>query len=291
MMHFRFVWTAIFLSVIAAPAVAQQRPLATEDPETVGLNRVLVEGGVELDKDQFYSAYGLKGDTTHGASLGVSVGLSPNAEVQVDGGLLQRLHVTERRPAVLSSVLDFTGDHATSLEDLTVATKIRLTSETATQPSFGVRFGTKLPTAKRESGMGLGTTDFFAALLVAKTVQSVRTVGNLSLLVLGAPAPCAPCLANVTLLAGSPGSVRALGFGLSVARAITNEFEAVGEVNGRLKPFGDTVPAGLESRGALRFALRYTHQLLRFDAGLLVGVTSRDPTFGISAGATYVIGR
>jgi hypothetical protein len=291
MMVFRYAWIAVAISVMAMPAFAQQRPLVTEDPETVGANRVLVEGGVEFDKDQFYSAYGLTGDTTHGPTFGVSAGLSPNAEIQVDGGLLQRLDVTARRSAPLSAVLDFTGDHATSLEDLMVATKIRLSTETETRPSFGVRFGTKVPTAKRERGMGLGTTDFFAAMLVAKTVQSVRTVGNVSLLVLGTPAPCAACLANVTLLAGSPGSVRALGFGLSVARAITNEFEAVGEVNGHLKPFGTTVPPGLDSRGVLRFALRYTHQLLRFDFGVLAGVTSRDPAFGVSAGATYVIGR
>jgi hypothetical protein len=139
--------------------------------------------------------------------------------------------------------------------------------------------------------MGLGTTDFFATMLVAKTVQSVRTVGNVGLLILGSPAPCAACLAGTTLLADSPGSVRAVGLGLSVARAITNEFEAVGEINGHLKPMGENVPVGLDSRGTLRFALRYTHQLLRFDVGLLAGITSRDPAFGISAGATYVIGK
>jgi hypothetical protein len=84
---------------------------------------------------------------------------------------------------------------------------------------------------------------------------------------------------------------RALGFGLSVARAITNAFEAVGEVNGHTEPFGSAVHPGLEGRGVVRLAGRYTHQLLRFDVGVLVGITSRDPAFGISAGATYVIGK
>jgi hypothetical protein len=31
--------------------------------------------------------------------------------------------------------------------------------------------------------------------------------------------------------------------------------------------------------------------MLRLDGGLLVGLTDRDPDFGISAGATYVITR
>ena len=126
--------------------------------------------------------------------------------------------------------------------------------------------------------MGLGTTDFFAGFLVAKTVQSIRTVGNVSFLVMGNPQ-------------GAQESVHGLGFGVSVARAITNEFEVVGEVNGRTAPWGDAVPAGLESRGTFRLAARYTYALFRVDLGVLVGMTSRDPRFGISAGATYVITR
>lgn len=261
-----------------ALAGAQQRPLATEDPETVGANRVLIEGGFEFDKDQLYSAYGLKGDTAHGPTLGVSIGISPSAEVQIDGGLRQRLHVTERQTAPLAHELTFTGDNASSLEDLTVATKLRVLSESAGHPALGVRFGTKLPTATRTKGMGLGTTDFFAGLLVAKTVQSVRTVANVSLLVLGNPI-------------GAQESVRALGFGASVARAVTNAFEVVGEVHGHLKPMGDIVPPGTDATGGLRLAGRYTYRLLRFDLGLVVGITPRDPSFGISAGATYVIGK
>jgi hypothetical protein len=88
---------------------------------------------------------------------------------------------------------------------------------------------------------------------------------------------------------GAQESVHGLGFGVSVARALTNEFEVVGEVNGRTAPWGDAVPAGLESRGTFRLAARYTYALFRVDLGVLVGMTSRDPRFGISAGATYVI--
>jgi len=277
-MVIRSVWIAIAISVMAVPATAQQRPLVTEDPETVGVNRVLVEGGMEFDKSQGYPAYGLTGDVTHGPTVGVSVGISPNAELQVDWGLLQRLHVTSQKIAPLSGTLRFEGENVSSLEDLTVATKLRLLSENEQHPGVGIRFGTKLPTSSKSSGLGLGTTDFFAGILLAKTVRSVRTVGNVSLLVLGNP-----------VAAQDP--LRVLGLGLSVARAITNEFEAVGEVNGHMEPFGSAIHPGLESRGVFRLAGRYTHQLLRFDLGLLVGMTSRDPSFGVSAGATYVIGK
>ena len=268
----------IALFSVSTAASAQQRPLVTEDPETVGAERVLVEGGVELGKGQFYPASGLKGDTTHVATFGVSVGLGSTAEVQVDGGLLQRLHVTERHTAPNSASLAFTGDSTSSFEDMTVATKIRLAPETQSRPAIGIRFGTKLPTAPANKGLGLGTTDFFASALLGKTVASVRTVANVSWLVLGSPA-------------FGENNVNTVGFGVSVARAITNEFEAVGEINGRMKPSRDLVAPGLESRGALRLAGRYTYQLLRLDFGVLIGITARDPGFGVSAGATYVIGR
>ena len=61
--------------------------------------------------------------------------------------------------------------------------------------------------------------------------------------------------------------------------------------DGRLPPFDDIVPAGLEGRGVFRLAGRYTYAMLRLDFGVLAGFTDRDPGFGISAGATYVITR
>jgi hypothetical protein len=275
---FKILMAMAWLAVPVA-GHAQQRPLVTEDPETIGANRILLEGGLELDTDQT-TAYGLRGDIAHIATFGVSVGLSPNTEVQIDGGLLQRLNVTERRPnnpLFLPTSL-VAGNRPSGFEDLVVATKIRFASETDGRPAFGVRFGAKVPTADADKGIGLGTTDLFASFLVAKTVQSVRTVGNVGLFVLGNPE-----------VAQEPAT--ALGFGVSVARAVTNAFEVVGEVNGRLTPFDKIVPAGLESRGVFRLAGRYTYAMLRLDFGIIAGITNRDPSFGISAGATYVISR
>ncbi len=265
---------------VGGTAHAQQRPLVTEDPETIGSGRILLEGGFSLDTDETNSANGVKGDVTRLASFGVSVGISPSAEIQIDGGLVQRIDVAERIPnsPLAASTTLAAGDRASSMEDLVIATKIRLASEGPSRPAFGLRFGTKLPTASPEKGVGFGTTDFFASFLMAKTVQSVRAVGNVGLIVLGNPeTPRDPATT--------------LGFGLSVARAVTNAFEMVGEINGRLTPFEKIVPAGLESRSVLRLAGRYTYAMLRLDAGLLIGITKRDPSFGISGGATYVITR
>jgi hypothetical protein len=261
-------------------AHAQQRPLVTEDPETIGARRILVEAGIELAKDQSNEAYGLTGDVSRLGTFGVSVGVSPNVEFQVDGGLFQRLNVTERTAGgpLAKTTPVVAGDSTSGFEDFVIATKLRLLSETDRRPALGARFGIKLPTADPEKGVGLGTTDFFASFLVAKTVRSVRTVGNVGLFVLGNPQ-------------NGQDSAKALGFGISVARALTNEFEVVGELNGRLTPFETIVPAGLEGRGVFRLAGRYTYSMLRLDFGFLAGITKRDPSFGITAGATYVITR
>jgi hypothetical protein len=79
-----------------------------------------------------------------------------------------------------------------------------------------------------------------------------------------------------------------LTYGGSVARAVTQQAEFVGEVNGRVSTrSGDAFP-GTESRGLLKVGGRYTQGAVRFDAGVFFGLTSVDPTIGLTAGFTYV---
>ena len=168
-------------------AFAQQRPLVTEDPETVGAGRLLVEAGLDYGRSVEYPASGLEGDLFRFPLIGVSIGLSSIAEIQIDGGLYNHLSINSREPAPLSDMVTATGDSTSSVEDIVIGTKVRLAPETASRPSFGLRFATKLPNASNESGLGLDTTDFFASILVAKTVQRVRVVGNVGLGILGDP--------------------------------------------------------------------------------------------------------
>ena len=75
-------------------AFAQQRPLVTEDPETIGAGRILLEGGLDYAHDADYPASGLEGNLLRALVVGVSVGLSSIAEVQIDGGFHNRLDIT-----------------------------------------------------------------------------------------------------------------------------------------------------------------------------------------------------
>jgi hypothetical protein len=205
----------------------------------------------------------------------LSFGLSSIAELQIDGGFYNRLDVKSRRVAPLSNQLDFTGEKTSDVEDLVVATKVRLVSETAGRPAIGLRFATKLPNASNESGLGLDTTDFFVSGLFGKTVQSIRVVGNVGLGIVSDPTR-------------GDRQNDVLTYGLSLARAVLEGVEVVGEINGRADTRSRTPPPGTESRGAIRLGGRVTRATVRLDAGLIVGMTSRDPDFGFTVGATWV---
>ena len=275
-MRLRMLCAAFTLLAFAGSASAQQRPLVTQDPEPVGAGRVLIEGGLDLAHDQQYPVSGLKGNLLSVPTIGISVGLSSIAELEIDGGFYDRLNITSRNPnAPLVSLLTVAGDSTHDVADTIIGTKIRLLSETANRPAFGIRFATKLPNASNESGLGLDTTDFFATLLGAKTVQSIRVVGNIGVGILGDPTNGNRQNDDLT-------------YGLSFARAMTQEAELVGELNGRVSTRKGVAFPGTETRGLLKLGGRYTHGMLRVDAGIYFGLTTVDPTIGFTTGFTYV---
>jgi hypothetical protein len=259
----------------ATPGFAQQRPLVTEDPEPIGAGRILLEAGADFSDDVFYPASGLEGSLWRIGVVGLSVGISSIAELQIDGGIVNHLSINEITFAPLSGLLDLDGESTTDIEDIVIATKVRLLSETPKRLALALRFATKLPNATNESGLGLDTTDFAVSLLGARTVQSIRVVGNIGLGILGDPT-------------NGNRQNDVLTYGASLARAITDRAELVGEINGRLSTRTENVPPGTETRGLLRFGGRYTRNAIRFDGNLFFGLTSHDPTWGFGGGLTYV---
>ena len=262
------------LLLFASSVAAQQRPLVTEDPETIGAGRILIEAGVDYERDAFFPLSGLRGNLFTVPPFGVSVGVSSIAEIQFDAGLYQKLFITERTPAPFSDILVLHGDQAVSPDDVNIGAKIKFLNEGAKRPGMGFRFSTRLPNASNESGLGKDTQDFQTTIVIGKTVQSVRAVANVGFAILGNPIEQA---SQDDLLV----------FGLSVARAISPKAEVVGEYNGRVN-FANIVTPGAESRGVLRFGARYTQAGVRLDGAIMLGVTPRDPEFGFTAGITYV---
>jgi hypothetical protein len=266
---------AALMITAAGEAAAQQRPLVTEDPVTVGAGQVLIEMGVDWARDILFPISGLRGDLLTAPAVGVSVGVGPIAEIQIDGSPYRRLRITERRVAPLSRLVPLNLTETDAVDDIVIATKLRLVNEAPGRPAIGLRFATRLPNASNESGLGHDTTDFYASFLIGKTVQSIRVVGNAGLAIVGDPTVAAR-------------QEDLLTFGLSMARAITAGFEVVAEYNGRMNlAEGSPVP-GTENRGVARGGLRFTHGPVRFDAAALVGATPTDLDLGATVGFTWV---
>ena len=260
---------------LAAPAWAQSRPLVTEDPETVGPGQILLEAGFDYSRQAFFPVSGLQGNLMRLGTLGLSFGVSSIAEIQIDGGLRNRLTITDRLAGPLAGMLDITGDSTADVEDLVVGAKVRFVSEGVGRPSLAVRFATRLPNAGNESGLGLDTTDFALALAMGKTIQQVRVVGNAGFAILG-DATRGDRQNDVFI------------YGLSIARAIANGAEVVAELNGRANTRTGTVIAGTESRAAMRVGSRFTRGPVRLDAAVMFGITERDPAWGFTTGLTWV---
>lgn len=265
----------VVLMAWTAPAWAQSRPLVTEDPETVGPGQILLEAGLDYNREAQFPVSGLKGNLWRIGTFGFSIGVSSIAEIQLDGGLRNKLSITERRSGPLSNMLTLEGDSTSDVEDLVVGAKVRFLSESVQRPAMAVRFATKLPNAGNESGLGLDTTDFAFGLALAKTVESVRVATNLGFAILGDPAR-------------GDRQNDVFTYGVSIARAVATGLELVAEVNGRKNTRTGEPLAGLESRAMMRVGSRYTRGPVRADGAFLFGIAEKDPTWGFTAGLTWV---
>jgi hypothetical protein len=256
-----------------APVRAQSRPLVTEDPETVPAGHILIEGGLDFAHGLDFPASGLGGNLWRIGVLGASVGVGPFAEIQIDGGLRQRLAIVERDAnAPLAPLLTVTGDSTSDVLDLRIGAKLRVAPETPARPAVAARFSTRLPVADPENGLGTGTTDFDAGVAVGKTVRSVRTVVNVAL--------------------GSAGDAieghrrhLVVTYGGSLARAVRTGIELVGELSGHATSDDPGAPPGSTM---FRVGGRITRGPVRLDSGIALGLNDADPTWSFTVGATWV---
>lgn len=263
------------LLTLATNAAGQSRPLVTQDPETVGAGQILLEVGLDYGKDARFPASGLQGNLWRLGTVGLSVGVSSIAELQIDGGVRNHLAIGSRFAAPLQNMLDVTGDTTSDVEDIVIGTKVRLFAETLNRPSMALQFSTRLPNAGNESGLGTDTTDFHFGMAMGKTIESVRVVGNVGFAILGDP-----------VRGDRQNDV--ITYGVSFARAVAAGLEVVTEVNGRANTRNGVPPISTESRSGLRVGSRLTRGPVRLDGALIFGLTDQDVKWGVSTGVTWV---
>jgi len=269
----RLLVIGLFL-LSATTAFAQQRPLVTEDPVTIGDGRVLIEAGFEYQHQLQIPLYGLTGNLVHLPAVGVNLGLGSRAEIQIDAGY-RWLDVTDRHEAPLSSILDIPGHSTHSEDDVVIATKLRLVAEHDHRPSIGFRLATKLPNAPNQTGLGTDMTDFSFSVLVGKSLGSTRIVGNLGMGIVGDPTENA--VQHDPML-----------YGVSVAHAVSPRLSVVGEVEGQYLSYTIFPSPGAEDRSAARGGFRYAWRSVRLDAAIVTGLADRSPKVGFTTGVTWI---
>lgn len=268
----RFYLACGLLAVFPAAALAQQRPLRTEDPEPVPHGQVVVEVGVDYEPDRSYPLSGLSGDLVRLPTLRLAFGFGDLAEFQVGAGF-NLLWVDQRRPAPFAAKLDFDGDVTTDIEDPVVATKIRLKQETRARPAVSLRVATRFPSAGNDSGLGNDAIDVFVELLAGKTLGTARLAANFGMGVLSVPTE-------------GDRQNDVLTGGLSVVLPVGGRLALLAEANGRIDAKG-TPPPGTEDRGQARFGARYKLGAVVLDAALLAGLTDADTDLGLTIGGAY----
>lgn len=274
--HLNQIFFAIFLALMfASSAIAQQRPLVTEDVEIVKPGSVRFEFGFDFLQDKNFPLSGLNGDLTRFGVVSVTFGLAPNVEFE-SGGVIQNFLSINRQfqpsaiPLQLSQATNSTHDTG----DFYLAAKIKLRHESKRLPSVGFRFGAELPNSNQSRGIGINQTNFFATALAAKNIGNrLRVVGNLGLGILTAPVDL--FTQNDVLL-----------YGLAASYQFNDRLTLVGEVNGRYNT-RSTAPLGTESDGTARLGARIRAAGLMWDIAGIKGINKNSAQSGISFGVSY----
>jgi hypothetical protein len=266
-----------FLFSMGAVASAQQRPLLTEDVDIIAPGSLRIEAGIDFVQKAKYPVSGLTGDLTRAGVIGITIGLAPNVEVQIEGVAQNLLSINSRGPSAIPLNVKAGANSTNDVGDFTLWTKIKLRNETANLPSLGFRFGVQLPNSNQSRGIGLNQTNAYGQILFGKKFgrnARVNTFGNLGIAILTAPT-------------GLFSQNDLLTYGLAGIVRLNKQFSVAGEVNGRANTRPGSGPLGTESQGEARLGMQVRASGLRFDFAGIKGLTKLSPRSGLTVGVTY----
>jgi hypothetical protein len=273
----RLVFIFALLMCCVAAVSGQQRPLITEDVDIIPPGSIRIEGGIDFMQGAKYTVSGLNGDLTRVGVIGVSFGMGPNVEFQIEGVAQNYLSINSRGLSAIPLELTPGANSTNDTGDFTLAAKFKLRNETRRGPSLGFRFGVQLPNSNEARGIGLNQTNAFGSILIGKKFGQdgrFNTFGNLGIAILTAPTGL--FTQNDVLTYGVAGIFR-----------LNKQFSVAGEVNGRTNTRPGNGPLGTESQAEARLGMQIRASGLRFDFAGIKGLTSFSPNSGFTVGVTY----
>jgi len=273
----RVVYILALLMCSVITAVAQQRPLITEDVDIIPPGSIRIEAGIDFMQGAKYTVSGIRGDLTRVGVVGVTFGMSPNVEFQIEGVAQNYVSINSRGPSTIPLDIAPGANSTNDIGDFRLAAKFKLRNETRRGPSLGFRFGVELPNSNQARGIGLNQTNAFGSILIGKKFGQdgrFNTFGNLGIAILTAPTEL--FTQNDVLTYGVAGIFR-----------VNQRFSIAGEVNGRANTRPGNGPPGTESQAEARLGMQVRASGLRFDFAGIKGLTNFSPNSGFTIGVTY----
>ena len=253
---------AILAASAAASALAQTRPLSTEEATTAPAGRIVLEAGADGIRAEPNFITGRERDRLDLPVLRLV--FSPSGNVEIDVEWVGR--VVARNDPDFGTVSDW--------GDVTLRAKVRLVEEAAGRPALAARFGVTLPETSFGNGLGPNVLRMSAQMLLSKTLG--RTAFHLN----------AGLAIHDEVL--RPHEQRDFfAYGLALVRPFGEQLSLVAEVAGRA---GNGAP-GAEERAEARAGFRFGGRRVRGDAAVRRGLAEADGTWGLTAGLTWTIRR
>ena len=275
MKRLAYILAMLICSVITA--AAQQRPLITEDVDIIPPGSIRIEAGIDFMQGAKYTVSGIQGDLTRVGVIGVTFGMSPNVEFQIEGVAQNYVSINSRGPSAIPLDLLPGANSTNDTGDFTLSAKFKLRNETRRGPSLGFRFGVQLPNSNEARGIGNNQTNAYGQILIGKKFGQdgrFNTFGNLGIAILTAPTVL--FTQNDVLTYGVAGIFR-----------VNKQFSIAGEVNGRANTRPGNGPLGTESQAEARLGMQIRASGLRFDFAGIKGLTNFSPNSGFTIGVTY----
>jgi hypothetical protein len=276
----RLFFITTFLCFAAFFAIAQQRPLLTDDVDITPTGSIDAALGVEFTQNEKFPVSGLKGDLTRFGIVKTRVGLNSNVEFQVEGTLQNYLAINSFGTSAIP--LSTSNISSNDTGDFTISTKIKLRNETKVFPAVGFKVGFVLPNSDQSKGIGVNQINVFGKVLLQKRFGKkpkgdprANIYGNLGIGIF--PAPTKLFTQNDLFLYGLAGIFR-----------ITNRVNLATEINGRKNTRGGIVPLGTESYSQFRIGSQIKVSGLRFDTAAIFGLNKFSPRTGVTFGVTYI---
>jgi len=267
------------VAAAAAFAVAQQRPLITDDVDITPPGTINISAGVDFLQNVRFPLSGLSGDLTRVGDLRIRTGFASNVEFQIQGSLQNFLAINTA--GVSAIPLNVHGNSTHDFDDFTITAKLKLKNESKALPAVGMTLGFQMPNTDQAKGIGSNEINIFTKFLVQKHFgrkagkdARANIYGNLGLEIMTAPVNL--FTQNDVMLYGLAGIFR-----------VNDHINIASEVNGRVSTRTRSTPLGTESLGQFRIGTQIKASGLRFDTAGVFGFTKFSPRTGITFGVTY----